>query len=320
MDRRTFLAGTGAVLLAAPLTAEAQQAGRVYRIGVIVVGSVGPNAYFDAFRQGLRELGWVEGKNIKLEVRVADGQYERLPAIAAELVRMKVDTIYAPNSPTVVAAKNATTSIPIVMGAVSDSVGRGLVSSLARPGGNITGLSMQEQDTFAKQLQLLKEVVPKASRISVLTLAPLPKEAEDAAELARVQLHVLAPQSREEFDEAFSSMVRGRSDALVVMPSPLFFLHRTRLSDLAAKVRLPAIYGAKEYAAAGGLMAYGANYLYIYRHAASYVDKILKGAKPADLPVEQPTNFELVINLKTAKTLGLTIPPSILARADQVIE
>jgi putative ABC transport system substrate-binding protein len=319
IDRRTFLAGTGAVLLAVPLAAEAQQAGKVYRVGVMFVGSVGPHAYLDAFQQGLRELGWIEGKNLALEVRAAEGKYERLPGIAAEFVQLKVDAIFAPNGATVAAAKNATTSIPIVMAAVSDPVGRGFVSSLSRPGGNITGLSMQEHDTFAKQIQLLKEVAPKASRISVLTLA-MPKEGEDVAKLARVQLQILAPQSREEFDGAFASMLSGRSDGLVVMPSPLFFLHRTRLIDLAAKGRLPTIYGGREYAEAGGLIAYGANTLYNYRRAATYIDKILKGTKPADLPVEQPTKFELIINLKSARALGLTIPPSLLGRADEVIQ
>jgi putative ABC transport system substrate-binding protein len=321
MDRRRFLLTSLAGAFATPLAAEAQQAGKMYRIGVMFVGSAGPHVYLDAFRQGLRELGWMEGKNIELEVRAAEGKYERLPAIAAELVRLRVDIIFAPNTPTVVAAKKATTSIPIVMAAVDDPVGRGFVGSLSRPGGNITGLTMQEQDIFAKQLQFLKEVVPKVSRVSVLqTQVDTAKGLEEAAKSLRIQLQVLTARSREEFDDAFSSMVRGRADALLVVPTPLFLLHRTRLVELAAKARLPTMHGAKEYAEAGGLMAYGTNYLYNYRHAAVYVDKILKGAKAADLPVEQPTKFELVINLKTAKALGLTIPPSLLGRADQVIE
>jgi putative ABC transport system substrate-binding protein len=321
VDRRTFLAGTGAVLLAAPLAAEAQQAKKVYRIGVMFVGSVGPHAYLDAFRQGLRELGWIEGKNIELEVRAAEGKYERLPEIAAELVRLRVDIIFAPNGPTVAAAKNATTDIPIVMAAVTDPVGRGFVGSISRPGGNVTGLTMIDEDLSAKQLQLLKELVPKVSRVSVLrTEAGAPKELEAAGKSLKIQLQVLVARSREELDDAFSAMVRARSEALLVVPTPLFILHRTRLAELATKVRLPTMYSAKEYVEVGGLMAYGANVLYNYRHVAVYVDKILKGAKPADLPVEQPTKFELVINLKTAKALGLTIPPSLLGRADEVIQ
>jgi len=285
------------------------------------VGSVGPHVYLDAFRQGLRETGWIEGKNIELDIRAADGKLERLPAIAAELVRLKVDVIFAPNGPTVEAAKNATTSIPIVMAAVSDPQAKGFVSSLSRPGGNITGLTMQEQDIYPKQLQLLKELVPNISRVSLLRpQSDVPKELEAAARVLRIQLQAVAARSRDEFEDAFSTMVRGRSDALFVVPTPLFLIHRIPLVELSAKARRPTIYGAREYAEAGGLMSYGTNYLYNYRYAAVYVDKILKGAKPAGLPVEQPTKFELVINLKTAKALGLTIPPSLLQRADQVIE
>jgi putative ABC transport system substrate-binding protein len=321
MDRRRFLLTSLAGPFVPPLAAWPQQSGKVYRIGVMFVGSAGPHVYLDAFRQGLRDLGWIEGKNLELEIRAADGKYERLPAIAAELVRLKVDLIFAPNGPTVVAAQNATTSIPIVMAAVGDPVGRGFVGSLSRPGGNITGLTMQEQDIFGKQLQFLKEVLPTVSRLFVLrTQADTPKELEEAARLLRIQLQGSAARSREELDDAFSSMVRARANALLVVPTPLFLLHRTRLVELAAKARLPTMYGAKEYAEAGGLIAYGTNYLYNYRYAAVYVDKILKGARAADLPVERPTKFELVINLKTAKALGLTIPTSVLARADQVIE
>jgi ABC-type uncharacterized transport system substrate-binding protein len=321
MDRRTFLASTGAVLLAAPLAAEAQPAGKIYRIGVMFVGSVGPHEYLDAFRQGLRELGWIEGKNIELEIRGAEGKYERLPAIAAELVRLNVDIIFAPNSPTVDAAKNATGNIPIVMAAVTDPVGRGFVGSISRPGGNVTGLTMVDEDIFGKQLQLLKEVVPKAARVSVLrTPTGTLKELEGVGKALKIQLQVVVVRSREELDDAFPAMVRARSEALLVVPTPLFIVHRTRLVELATKARLPTMYGAKEYVEAGGLMAYGANVLYNYRHAAVYVDKILKGAKPADLPVEQPARFELVINLKTAKALGLTIPQSLLLRADEIIE
>jgi ABC-type uncharacterized transport system substrate-binding protein len=321
IDRRTFLAGTGVVVLGAPLAVQAQQAGKIYRIGVMFVGSVGPHEYLDAFRQGLRELGWIEGKNIELEIRAAEGKYERLPAIAAELVRLNVDLIFAPNSPTVDAAKNATGNIPIVMAAVTDPVGRGFVGSISRPGGNVTGLTMVDEEISGKQLQLLKEVIPKAARVSVLrTRTGTSKELEEAGKALKVQLQVVVVTSREELDDAFPAMVRARSEALLVVPAPLFIVHRIRLVELAAKARLPTMFGAKEYVEVGGLMAYGANVLYNYRHVAVYVDKILKGAKPADLPVEQPTKFELVINLKTAKALGLTIPPSLLGRADEVIQ
>jgi putative ABC transport system substrate-binding protein len=208
-----------------------------------------------------------------------------------------------------------------VMAAVTDPVGRGFVGSIPRPGGNITGLAMVDEDLFGKQLQLLKELVPKVSRVSVLrTEAGTPKELEEAGKSLRIQLQVLVVRSREELDDAFPAMVRARSEALLIVPSPLFILHRTRLAELATKVRLPTMYGAKEYVEVGGLMSYGANVLYNYRYAAVYVDKILKGAKPANLPVEQPAKFEFVINLKTAKALGLTIPSSLLGRADEVIQ
>jgi putative ABC transport system substrate-binding protein len=231
MDRRGFLLTSLAGALAVPLAAGAQQGAKVYRIGVMSVSSAA-NVYLDAFRQGLRELGWMEGKNIELEIRAAEGKYERLPAIAAELVRLRVDIIFAPNTPTVVAAKNATASIPIVMAAVDDPVGRGFVSTLSRPGGNITGLTMQEQDIFAKQLQFLKEVVPRVSRVSVLqTSVGMAKGLEEAAKLLRIQLQVLTARSREEFDEAFSSMVLRRADALLVVPTPCSYFTGLGLSN-----------------------------------------------------------------------------------------
>jgi putative ABC transport system substrate-binding protein len=285
----------------------------------------------EAFHQGLRELGWVEGQNIAMESRYAEGRYERLPALAAELVRLKPDVIVAGITAAALAAKNVTRTIPIVVGVSLDPVGSGLVASLARPGGNVTGLSLMGVEITAKQMELLKEAVPKVSRVAVLRYPGAPpsthpthpamvKEAERAARLLGIQLQVLAARGPEDFDSAFSAMARERAEALLVLPDAMFTLQRTRLAELAAKHRLPAMYGLKEHAEAGGLIAYGADLRYNYRRAAAYVDKILKGAKPADLPVEQPMKFELVINMKTAKALGLTIPPSVLVRADHVIE
>jgi putative ABC transport system substrate-binding protein len=331
IDRRAFLAGTGAVLLAAPLAVEAQQPGKVYRIGLMFGSSVSASAHLiDAFKQGMRELGWVEGKNIEYEVRAAEGKPERFPAIAAELLRLKVDLLLAPTNPAARAAKNATSTVPIVIVVASEAVESRLVDSLARPGGNITGLTLATLETLAKQLQILKEAIPRASRVSVLqrvvggpqapSVTSYQKELERAARLLRIQLQLVGVQSPEEFDDAFSTMTRGRSDALLVMSNYMFFLHRTRLAELAAKSRLPGMFPVAEYAEAGGLMAYAQSFRDCHRRAAVYVDKILKGAKPADLPVEQPTKFELVINLKTANALGLTIPPSLLGRADQVIQ
>ena len=325
IDRRSFIAGSGAVLLTAPLGAEAQQPGKVYRIGWMIGSSVSASApLIDAFKQGMRELGWVEGKNIDYEVRAADGKLERLPAIAADLLRLKIDLFLTPTTAATRAARNATTTIPIVMVIPSDPLGAGLVDSLARPGGNVTGLSGMGMEIGSKQLQILKETVPPASRVSVLLTTSGPNavrvELERAAKALGIQLQVLAARGPEEFDGAFSAMIRGRSQGLIIDSPPVYFLHRKQLAELAVKARLPAMFGSREYAEAGGLMAYGASFADNHRRAAVYVDKILKGAKPADLPVEQPTKFELVINLKTAKALGLTIPPSLLGRADEVIQ
>jgi putative ABC transport system substrate-binding protein len=324
MERRTFIALVSGGLLAAPLAAEAQQPGKVYRIGMMqLFTNVAPHLD-DAFRQALRELGWVEGKNIEFVVLSADGKSDRLPAIAAELVRRKVDVIIASVRPLAEAAKKATSTIPIVIVVTGDPVGSGLVDSLARPGGNITGLSVMNVEVTAKSLQILKEAIPRASRVSTLQSwvgrGLTAKELEGAAQMLGIQLQVVVAQSPEAFDEAFSTMIRGRSDGLLVHSSPMFFLHRARLAELAAKARLPTIFGTSEYVQVGGLMAYSPSFLYNWRRAAVYVDKILKGAKPADLPIEQPTTFELVINLKTAKALGLTIPQSLLQRADEVIQ
>jgi len=327
IDRRTFLAGTGAVLLAAPLAVEAQQAGKVTRIGVLEPTSMALNAAnLGAFRQGLRELGYVEGQNFVVEYRSADGRGERFPDLAAELVRLKVDVILTRGTPAVIAAKNATRTIPVVMAASGDPVLSGVVASLARPGGNVTGLSAIVGEVSGKRLELLREVIPGVSRIVGLFNMSNPidalqwKETEIAASSLRVQLQLLDVRKPGDFGRAFDAATKQRAGALVVGTDALTWANRRSIVDLAAKNRLPAIYAAREFVDAGGLIAYGVSYPHLYRRAASFVDKILKGAKPADLPIEQPTEFELVINLKTAKALGITIPPSLLARADEVIQ
>jgi ABC-type uncharacterized transport system substrate-binding protein len=315
-------------LTLAPLsTAAAQPPEKVPRIGFL-----GPRTrsdaggYVDAFLQGLRDLGWVDGKTIVIEYRWAEGKSNRVPDLVAELVRLKVDVILAGSSAVAVAAKNATGTIPIVMATGGDPVGLGLVASLARPGGNVTGLSFSVgTDTIGKGLELLNESVPKARRMAALSNPANPSHAlaieplRIAARSLGVQLQLLEARDPNEFNNAFAAMARERVGALLVVLDPFFGFHRARLLDLAAKSRLPAMYGSREYPEAGGLMSYGTDFRYNFGRSATYVDKILKGAKPADLPVEQPTKFELVINLKTAKALGLTIPQSILARADEVI-
>jgi ABC-type uncharacterized transport system substrate-binding protein len=328
IDRRTFLAGTGAVLLAAPRAADAQQAGKVPRIGFLGTRSLSDmSPYLDTFRQGLRELGWVEGQNIVIDYRYAEGRFDRLPDLAAELVRLKVDIIVAVPTPAAVAAKKATETIPIVAISVGDPVGLGLIASLARPGGNLTGLSYSVGLEIAgKGLELLKETVPKVRRVAILSnpgnpFQPLAiREVNVAARSLGVQLQLLEARGPNELDGAFAAMATERVGALLVVADSLFLLQRTRLADLAARSRLPAAYGLREIVEAGGLMSYGPSVRDLYRRGATFVDKILKGAKPGDLPVEQPTKFELVINLKTAKALGLTIPPSLLGRADEVIQ
>jgi len=281
----------------------------------------------DAFRQGLRELGWVEGQNIAIEYRFAEGRFDRLPDLAAELVRLKVDIIVAQPTPAAVAAKNATKTIPIVMISVGDPVGLGLIASLARPGGNVTGSSYSVGPEIAgKLLELLKETVPKVRRVAILWNPANPaqplfiRELNVAAPSLGVQLQLLEARGPNEFEGAFAAMAKERAGALLVMADGMFLLHRTRLADLAARSRLPAAYGVRDHVDAGGLMSYGSSTRDLFRRSATFVDKILKGAKPADLPVEQPTKFELVINAKTAKALGLTIPPSLLQRADEVIQ
>ena len=327
MNRRTFLCGLTLGTLCAPLAAGAQQPGKVARIGHLSFGSATPGSRLDeAFRQGLRELGYVEGQNIVIEYRWAEGRAERLPDLAAELVSLKVDIIVAAGTPAPLAAKHSTRTIPIVMSSAGDPVGSGLVASLARPGGNVTGLSTFTRELAAKRLQLLKGVVPGVSQVAVLWNAANPyavlvmRETGAAARTLGVQVQSLEVRDPDEFENAFPAAIRGRAGALIVVDDPLTYLYRMRIADLAARNRLPAMYGFREYAEAGGLMAFGTSLADLYRRAATYVDKILKGAKPADLPVEQPTKFELVVNLKTAKALGLTIPPSVLLRADEIIQ
>jgi len=312
--------------LLAPLAADAQQAGKVARIGYVGVSSASAVPHADeAFRHGLRDLGYVEGQNIAIEYRWAEGQLDRLPDLAAELVRLKVDVIVASSTPTALAAKNATRTIPIVFVTAGDPVGSGLVAGIARPGGNITGLSLLAPEIVAKQLQLLKEAVPQASRVAVLSnpanpyTALMVKETEAAARSLGMWVQLLGVRGADAFDSAFSAVTKGRASALFVLFDPFLFAHRTRIAEFANKNRLPAMYPHREYAETGGLMAYGADIRDNFRRAATYVHKILTGTKPADLPVEQPTKFELVINLKTAKAMGLTIPQSVLIRADEVI-
>ncbi len=316
-------------VLVAPLAAGAEQPGKVFRIGIlgnIPLADPEGARLWGAFIQGLRDLGYVEGQNITIEHRYSEGKYERLPDLAADLVRLKVDVIVAPATNPVFAAKQATRTIPIVMTGSGDAVGSGLVASLARPGGNVTGLSTLAPEIVGKQLELLKEIVPRVSRVAVLSNPTnqayplLLGEAKVAARSLGVQLQLLEARRPDDFERAFVAMTRERAGALLVLGDGMFLLHPTWIADLAAKSRLPAMYLRREFVEAGGLIAYAPSLRDSFRRAATYVDKILKGAKPADLPVEQPTKFELVINLKTAKALGLTIPQSVLIRADEVIQ
>ena len=305
-------------LTLAPLADEAQQADKVRRIGWLSLGT----ATSVTFLQGLRELGWIERQNLVIERRSAEGDLARLPDLAAELVRLRVEIIVAGDSAAIRPASLATKTLPIVMTVSGDPVGSGFVVSLGRPGGNVTGLTNVSPELAGKRLELLKEFVPQLRRVAVLGEPPHPdwQTMGVATAALGVQLRALKVGRREEFDDAFQLAFRERAGGLIVLPSPLTNLHRNMLVTLAERTRLPAVYPLREYTEVGGLMAYGPSIPEMYRRAATYVDKILKGAKPADLPVEQPTRFELVINLKTAKALGLTIPQSLLIRADQVIE
>ena len=311
-------------ILAAPLAAEAQPPTHVHRIGVLL-GTTPGEPFVEAFLEGMRALGYVEGQNLVLEYRAAAGHYERFPDLAAELVRLKVDVLMMGSTPAALAAKHATTTIPIVMVAMSDPVGSGLVASLARPGGNITGSSGMQPEVVGKQLEFLKAVLPTVSRVAVLwnpanpVAALMVREADVAAQALGVQLHLLEARGPDAFDSAFAAMTSAHAGALLILADPMFLQHRRRLAALAATSRLPTIHNVRAFVEAGGLLCYGVSQPDQWRRAATYVDKILKGAKPADLPVEQPTKFELVINLKTAKVLGLTLPASLLVLADTVI-
>jgi putative ABC transport system substrate-binding protein len=330
MQRREFITVVGGAAVVWPLTARAQQK------SLPVIGYLGGGLpdlggpYVTPFRQGLHELGYSEGSNILIQYRWAEGKMERLPVLAAELVALKVDVILtAGGTVAALAAKQATTIVPIVFGVVGDPIAEGLVTSLARPGGNITGLSNVTNDLVGKWLELLKQVAPGVSLVAVLMKPDsMPEEARKvrlkevavAGQALGIQVQVVEARGLADFDRAFSEMSTKGAGALLVLTTPVFDIERQRIVNLAAKNRLPSMYGSKSYVESGGLMCYGSNFGDLYRRAAGYVDKILKGAKPSDLPVEQPIKYELVINLKTAKTLGIALPPTLLAQADDVIE
>ena len=325
MERRTFLGVIAAALLAAPLAARAQQTGKVYRIGILEAIPAAQNAAnLAALRKGMRNLGYVEGRNLIIEYRSADGRAERFPDLASELVRLKVDLIVTRGTPAARAAKNATGTIPVVMATMGDP--RAIVASFARPGGNITGVTTFSTELTAKRIELLKELIPNLSRVALLhnmgnpAAPPEWEETKTAARSLGLQAELLDVRSQGDLGRAFELAVRQHVDALVIGIDGLTQMHQQTIVDLVARNRLPAAHPARDFVEAGGLIAYGVNYPDLYFRFASFVDKIFKGAKPADLPVEQPTKFELIINLKTAKALGLTISPSLLQRADQVIQ
>jgi putative tryptophan/tyrosine transport system substrate-binding protein len=325
IERRSFIVGGVAVLLI-PLAAEAQQAGKVYRIGFLWDSpAVWPHA-LQAFRRGLSDLGWIEGKNIVLEFRWAEGRFDRLPSMVDDLIRLKIDLIVAPTSIYTDAAKRATSTIPIVFVSHADPVNTGHVASLARPGSNATGTTIIMSETMVKSLELLKATIPTLARVAVIwdPATPSHRPALNAVEpggpVLGLRLHAVAVRSAAEFDSAFSAIVHERAGAVLVLSTPLFMGGAKRLAELAITHKLPTMFGPREHVEAGGLLSYSPDRADLYRRAAGYVDKILKGAKPAEMPVEQATQFELSINLKTAKELRLTIPPSLLARADRVIE
>ena len=326
VDRRAFLHTVAGSLLATPLAAEAQpRPARVARVAFLDGGNL-ENLLWQATRDGLRELGYVEGQNLIIEFRSADGHFDRVPELLAELIRLHVDVIVTIGDPVVSAAKQATSTIPIVMAGAGDPVGRGFVASLARPGGNITGVSNLAVALTGKWLELAKEVVPRISRVAILrnggnpTHALFWAEAQTSARGMALTVYSVEVRSPGEFEPAFTSMAQTGTGVVVVLADPMLGSHRMRLAELSAKHRLPSISPFREAAESGGLMSYGPSLRANFRRAATYVDQILRGAKPGDLPIQQPTTFELVINLKTAKALGLTIPPSLLLRADQVIE
>ena len=327
MDRRAFIVSITGSLLAAPLAIEAQRAARIPRLCFLTFDPGSPqSSRFDAYFQGLRDLGYVDGQTININYLSAGGRGDKFPALAAECLEFKADIIVVSTTPAAQAAKSATRTIPIVMHLLGDPVGTGLIPSLARPGGNVTGVTIMASGTSAKRLELLKQVVPKLSRVLVLSYlddpiaSPQVKELESAAHALGVKLLVQDVKTADDLPVAFDAGARERADGMLTTAESLFVAQRDRVIRLAAQHRLPAMYPYRQMVNAGGLMIYGPDLTDLSRRAATYVDKILKGAKPGDLPVEQPTKFELVINLKTAKALGLIIPPSLLARADQVIE
>jgi putative ABC transport system substrate-binding protein len=327
MNRRTFLCGLTLGTLALPLAAAAQRARKVYRIGMLETRSAALNAAnIDAFRQGLRELGYTEGQNLEIVYRSSDGRDERFPGLANELVRLQVDLILTRGTPAALAAKSASRTIPVVMAASGDPVGSGIVASLARPGGTVTGLSSALTEVYAKRVELLRELLPKLARVAAIfnmgnpVTPPQWQVVEASARSLDIEAQLLDVRRPEDLPGAFAAAAKQRAQALVVGLDGVTQGNLRTIAELAAKQRLPSIYGAKEYVDVGGLITYGASDHDMYHRAAAFVDKILKGAKPADLPVEQPTKFELMINLKAAKALGLTIPPSLLQRADQVIQ
>jgi putative tryptophan/tyrosine transport system substrate-binding protein len=327
MKRREFITLLGGAV-AWPLATRAQEAGKVRTIGYLNPGSgpPAPSAIFPALLDALPKLGWIEGQNVAFERRYAENRPERLPQLAAELVRLNVDVIVALGTLGPLAAKRATSTIPIVMTAAGDPLGSGLVASLARPGGNVTGMSLMAPDLGGKRLELLRELLPRLARVAVLWNAANPypalvfKETQAAGRTLGIEVQSLEVRSPDDFDGAFEATRKQRPDALITVEDPLTFTYQKRIAHFAAAEQLPSLHGLREDVVAGGLMSYGANLADLARRAAGYVDKILKGAKPADLPVQQPTTFELVLNLKTAKALGLEIPPTLLVRADEVIE
>jgi ABC-type uncharacterized transport system substrate-binding protein len=332
MNRREIIALLGGGALAWPSCVRAERASKVARIGFLATGaldSADQRATVDAFRQGLRERGYVEGQNVVIQYRAADGKIDRFPKLAKELVDLNLDLIVASNTPAARAAREVTARIPIVVPVMGDPVRDGLVASLARPGGNITGMTFLGPELATKRLELLKQALPTISRVAALwhpgaygesTMTEMMRKMDAAAGALLVQLQLVQVHEAAEFERAFSAIARERADALIVLPSPMLFAERRHIVDLAAKDRLPLIAMAREFAEIGGLMAYGASLRDLFRRAAVYVDTILQGAKPADLPVQQPTKFELVINLKTAKALGADVSPTLLALADEVIE
>ena len=314
-------------ILLGSLAAQAQQTGNVYRIGFLGNSTAALEANLvGPFREGLRDLGYVEGRNVLIEYRWAEGKYDRFPALIGELLALKVAVIVTAGTPATLAVKKATTSVPLVMSAVGDPVATGLVASLARPGGNITGLTSTSEELDGKRLELLRQAIPKLSHVAVFwnpenpTLLTSLKEMRAAAQVLGMKVQVLEVKTPGELEETFKAIVRERPGALLVMADRLFLHNRQRIMDFATKQRLPVVPGHPELVEAGGLMSFGPSYPGMHRRAATYVDKILKGVDPADLPVERPTTFDLVINLKTAKALGLTIPQSLLQRADEVIQ